>query len=274
MPRLLPRGRLRPVLPLAASAALLTGVAAPSAAATQYPSAATPTSSAANAASTAAYSWKNVQIVGGGFVNGLVFSPAQRGLAYARTDIGGGYRWDASTRRWIPLMDFTGFNDWNTLGVETIAADPANSQKVWVAAGEYTQSSARNGRLLRSANQGRSWQITNLPIELASNQDGRNMGERLAVDPRDDQVLYLASPANGLWRSTDGGVAWSQVASFPVTSSPDDIGLSFVTFDPRGGRRGTPTSTIFVGDATGTTTCTSPPTPGPRGSRCPASPRA
>src|ERR1035438_3868631 len=179
-------------LPLAASAALLAGLTGPAA-------------TAATAPAAAAYSWQNAQIVGGGFVDGLVFSPAQRGLAYARTDIGGGYRWDASTRRWIPLMDFTGFNDWNTLGVESIAADPANSQKVWVAAGEYTQSSAGNGRLLRSANQGRTWQITDLPIELASNQDGRNMGERLAVDPRDDRVLYLASPANGLWRSTDGG---------------------------------------------------------------------
>ena len=78
------------------------------------------------------------------------------------------------------------------------------------------------------------------------------MGERLAVDPDDDNVLYLASPANGLWRSTDGGATWSQVTSFPVTSTPDDIGLSFVTFDPAGGHRGAPTKTIFVGNATGT----------------------
>src|ERR1022692_3081168 len=203
MPRLLPRRHLRPVLPLAASAALLTGMAAPSAAATGYPSAATLASSAASTASTAstaAYSWQNAQIVGGGFVDGLVFSPVQRGLAYARTDIGGGYRWDASARQWIPLMDFTGFNDWNTLGVESIAADPANPQKVWAAAGEYSQTWAGDGQLLRSDNQGRTWQITDLPIQLASNQDGRDMGERLAVDPRDDRVLYLASPANGLWR--------------------------------------------------------------------------
>ena len=77
------------------------------------------------------------------------------------------------------------------------------------------------------------------------------MGERLGVDPGDDRILYLASPANGLWRSTDGGVTWARVASFPVTSTPDDIGLSFVTLDPAGGHRGQPTRTIFVGDATG-----------------------
>ena len=58
-----------------------------------------------------------------------------------------------------------------------------------------------------------------------------------AVDPDDDSVLYQASPADGLWKSADGGATWAQVASFPVSSTPDDIGLSFVTFDTAGGRR-------------------------------------
>ena len=207
----------------------------------------------ASASATAPYHWRNAQIVAGGFVDGIVFSPAERGLAYARTDIGGAYRWDAAAGRWVPLMDFTGFSDWNELGVESIAADPVHPGKVWVAAGEYTQPWAvpPDGEILRSADQGRSWQASPLPIQLASNQDGRNMGERLAVDPGDDAVLYLASPANGLWRSTDGGADWSPVASFPVTATPDDIGLSFVTFGPASGRRGQPTKTIFVGDATG-----------------------
>jgi hypothetical protein len=212
----------------------LTGVAGPA--------------GASSASAAAPYTWKNATITAGGFVDGLVFSPAERGLAYARTDIGGAYRWDATAKRWIPLLDFTGFNDWNHLGVESIAADPRKPGKVWVAAGEYTSSG--NGEVLRSDNQGRSWKIATLPIPLASNQDGRNMGERLAVDPRDDNVLYLASPANGLWRSTDGGAAWSQVTTFPVTSTTDNIGLSFVTFGPAGARRGAPSRTIFVGDAT------------------------
>ncbi len=228
-------------LPVLAATALLAGVLTPSAAST------------GGAVPSAAYSWQNVQIVGGGFVDGLVFSPAQRGLAYARTDIGGAYRWDARTQRWVPLMDFTGFSDWNELGVESIAADPVNAGKVWVAAGEYPEPWAvpLNGEILRSDNQGRTWQIADLPIQLASNENGRNMGERLAVDPNDDNVLYLASPVNGLWRSTDSGATWSQVASFPVTSTPDDVGLSFVTFGLAGGHRGQPTRDIFVGNATG-----------------------
>ena len=39
------------------------------------------------------YSWSNVEIVGGGFVPGIVFNEGERGLVYARTDIGGAYRW-------------------------------------------------------------------------------------------------------------------------------------------------------------------------------------
>ncbi len=130
--------------------------------------------SATAAASVSAYSWNNVRIGAGGFVDGLVFSDAQRGLAYARTDVGGAYRWDAAAENWVPLLDFTGFNDWNELGVESIAADPENAGKVWLATGEYTQpwASPPDGEVLRSADQGRTWQVER-PAHPARQQPGR-----------------------------------------------------------------------------------------------------
>ena len=66
------------------------------------------------------YLWRNVAIVAGGFVTGIVFSRAQPDVVYARTDIGGAYRWNAATARWMPLLDWIGRTQTNLAGVESI----------------------------------------------------------------------------------------------------------------------------------------------------------
>src|SRR6202034_2894345 len=71
------------------------------------------------------YEWKSVQIVGGGFVDGIVFHPTEKGLRYCRTDIGGAYRWDDSQKLWIPILDWVSYKDTNLMGVESIAVDPS-----------------------------------------------------------------------------------------------------------------------------------------------------
>ena len=44
-------------------------------------------SAAARAPAAVPYRWTNVTVGGGGFAPGIVFSPAERGLAYLRTDM-------------------------------------------------------------------------------------------------------------------------------------------------------------------------------------------
>lgn len=220
-----------------------------------------PEKSVAIAADT--YTWKNARIDGGGFVPGIVFNRKEKNLAYARTDIGGAYRWVESSKTWTPLLDSVGWDDWGHTGVVSLASDPVDPNKVYVAAGTYTNSwDPGNGAILRSSNRGASWQKANLPFKLGGNMPGRGMGERLAVDPNKNSVLYLGAPSGkGLWRSTDSGVTWSQVANFPNVGnyvadpsdtsgySSDNQGIVWVTFDESTGTSGNATRTLYVGVA-------------------------
>jgi photosystem II stability/assembly factor-like uncharacterized protein len=195
------------------------------------------------------YKWKSVAVIAGGFISGIDFHPGQKDLAYVRTDIGGAYRWDATTQRWVPLLDWLTAEDWNFYGIESIGLDPSNPQKLYLACGTYTNDWGGNGAILRSDNQGRSFARTDMPFKFGGNEDGRSIGERLAVDPNDGSILFLGTRNNGLWSSRDAGVTWSQVSSFPITGRTNGIGTGVVVFDPRSGKKGQPTNTIYVSEA-------------------------
>ncbi len=205
------------------------------------------------AATAEAYNWRQVEIVGSGFVPGIVFHPTQPNLMYCRTDIGGAYRWDSVQKRWIALQDWVSADDWNLLGVESIGLDPSDANVVYLAAGTYTNDWAGNGAILRSRDQGKNWQRTNLPFKLGGNEDGRSMGERLVVDPHDGRILFLGTRSNGLWKSTDSGANWQQVTTFPNTDDTKNIGVGFIFFDARDGKIGAPTPTLYAGVASPTT---------------------
>jgi xyloglucan-specific exo-beta-1,4-glucanase len=215
---------------------------------------------AARAAPSQPYIWRNVQIVGGGFVPGIVYNASEPGLVYARTDIGGAYRRDAASSTWLPLTDSLGWDDWNLTGIVSLASDPVNPDNVYLAAGTYTNSwTSQNGAILRSSDRGATWQRTMLPFKLGGNMPGRGMGERLVVDPNANGILYLGAPSgNGLWKSTNFGATWSRVTSFPAVGSyhegegeylGDMQGVVWVVFDPRSGTPGSATQTIYVGVA-------------------------
>ncbi|WP_405844769.1 1,4-beta-glucanase [Streptomyces sp. NBC_01518] len=182
----------------------------------------------AQAAEAPAYRWRNAVIGGTGFVTGVLFHPSVRGLAYARTDIGGAYRWDDRVDRWTPLTDQLGWDDWNLLGVEALAVDPVHPDRLYLAVGTYAQSWASNGAILRSEDRGTTWTRTDLTVKLGGNEDGRGAGERLLVDPRDSDTLWLGTRHDGLLKSTDRGVTWGAVTGFPATASASGQGVTFL----------------------------------------------
>jgi hypothetical protein len=87
-------------------------------------------------AATPTYQFHNVQIVGGGFVTGLVAHPIIPKLFFARTDIGGAYRWDFLKQRWTPLLDWVTGDNLNIEGTLSIAVDPVNPFNLYLAQGE------------------------------------------------------------------------------------------------------------------------------------------
>jgi hypothetical protein len=201
------------------------------------------------------YSWSNVQIVGGGFVDGLYFHPQQQGLMYAKTDIGGAYRWStaAGDTKWVPLLNFVGrFDSGFDQGADSIALDPNNANKLYVAVGEYADSYGDNGALLISEDQGRHFTPVPLNFKLGSNDNGRNAGEHLVVDPNNSKHLYFGTRLNGLQESMDGGQTWNQITSFPVTgpsSNPEDpeVGIVFEDFIATSGKLNGRSKTVYVG---------------------------
>ena len=207
------------------------------------------------------YVWKSVQMVGGGFVDGIVCHPTAPGVRYARTDMGGAYRWDDQNKRWEPILDWVSYEDSNLMGVESIALDPADPDRVYLACGTYTHIEAPNA-ILRSSDRGRTWARTDVSFKMGGNEDGRGNGERMAVDPHDGKVLFMGTRHHGLWTSEDRGVSWTRVTGFPdvterrTPSAPTEglrpdraggSGIVFLIFDPGSGSQGQRCSRIYAG---------------------------
>lgn len=217
------------------------------------------------------YQWKNVQIVGGGFVDGIIFHPHAKDVRYARTDMGGAYRWDADAGRWAPMLDFISYEDNNLMGVESMAVDPQDRNTVYLACGTYTHARAGNGAIFISHDGGKNFSRVDVPFKMGGNENGRGNGERMMVDPNNTDIIYLGTRNDGLWRSCDRGETWEKVMTLPdLTEEPEPFtprpgmtqeqiermkrfprrigdGIVFVLFDEASAGSSGASQTIFIG---------------------------
>jgi hypothetical protein len=173
------------------------------------------------------YQWKPIKIGGGGWVTGLIVHPDQPDLVYARTDVGGVYRWNPAKSSWRHLIVANslpksfmemiqgqpGIKRSSLYHVETIGIAPSDPRILFVGAGTSTDSP---GVLLRSRDHGVTFEITGLTVPMAGNAEYRT-SERIAVHSTDASIVLYGSRTRGLWRSEDGGINWSQV---PVEQIP------------------------------------------------------
>jgi photosystem II stability/assembly factor-like uncharacterized protein len=140
---------------------------------------------------------------------------------------------------------------WKHIGLEAtrqigkIAVDPANANRLYVAAlGHVYEANAERG-LYRSTDGGATWKKV-----LFKTDDPTNVGAiDVAIDPKNPRVVYASlwatrrppwsvygpsnMPGGGLYKSTDGGDTWKQLtAGLPNDNFVGKIGIAVAPSNP------------------------------------------
>ena len=165
--------------------------------------------------------WDTLNIGGGGFVSGIITGDDQM---YARTDVGGAYRYDYEQKKWVQLLDFLTDADRGFLSVDAMCVDPNDDDTLYLLCGCAYFSDARTV-IFRSHDAGETFEeidVTDL-IQVHGNGYGRQTGEAIAVDPDDPNIIYCGGDVtagdSALIMSKDGGDTWSPVMGY------DKLGL-------------------------------------------------
>ena len=187
-----------------------------------------------------AYDWDGVVKVGGsGYVTGSVFSQIEPDVLYAKADIGGAYRYDFENDFWVGLNDDAtdhsaayapgdprGPGRGATFPI-SIMPDPVQKGRVYMAAG----GSATNAAIYRSDDYGDTWQRFPIATYINGNdQSNRSTGERIAIDPKNNDIVYFASQQAGIWKSTNAGETFAR-----ITDAGDlavNFRANFIAVDP------------------------------------------
>ncbi len=162
------------------------------------------------------YDWDALGIGGGGFVSGIVTGDE---VMYARTDVGGAYKYNYDTMEWDQLFDFLTDAERGYLSVDAMCVDPTDDDTVYFLCGCGYFSDAGT-RIYKTTDGGKTFtysDVTDL-IQVHGNGYGRQCGEAIAVDPDNPDVIYCGGDAtagtSGLIKSTDGGETWTAVEGY------------------------------------------------------------
>ncbi|MEX0685115.1 MAG: hypothetical protein WD267_09325 [Balneolales bacterium] len=190
------------------------------------------------------YHWGSLPIGGGGYVTGIAIHPVETDNIYIRTDVGGAYRWNSADEKWEQMLDWVGPENGNLFGADGMALDKNKPDRIYLALGTKVD---QEGGVFRSEDRGESWTNLFSANFEANGREGRWVGENLAVDPNNSNVIYAGTRKDGLWRSVDDGANWSRVSSVSrghIGGNP--TGVRSIVFDPADKSDGR-SSTIYVG---------------------------
>ena len=181
------------------------------------------------------WSYSQLAMGGGGFVTG-VFSTCEEGVYYARTDVGGAYRWDKDSEKWKSVSYNISEEDVGLLGIDGLAVDPDEANKLYLLAGTSYFSNGKTCVMI-SNDYGNTFETIDVTdyIKVHGNGMGRQNGERIAIDPVDHNIIYVGGRTGGMIKSTDGGKTWTALTSLTDTtnvSTANGNGICSIVVDP------------------------------------------
>ena len=187
-----------------------------------------------------------LKVGAGGFVGGLDIAPD--GTMVGRTDTNGAYLWSGS--QWQQLVTST------SMPAAFIAANPSSSgQGVYEIQIAPSNSNIMymmfDGYVFVSTTRATTWtQTAFAQVRRTRTTIPPYTARRWPIDPNNPNIVYVGTPQNGLFVTTNGGTDVGQRqrgAGRAEPSSGEYPGITGILFDPAiGGAVGGVTQTMFA----------------------------
>ncbi len=160
----------------------------------------------------------------GGRIESIVCPPGNNSTIYVGVGSGNIWKTVNNGTTWEPI-----FENESTFAIGDIDVAKSDPNVVWVGTGEsmVARSSFAGTGVFKSADSGKTWKNMGL-------HDTHHIG-RIVIDPLDPDVVYVAALGHsytfneerGLFKTTDGGKAWSKILYIS-----DKAGVTDVVMDP------------------------------------------
>ncbi len=140
---------------------------------------------------------------GVGRINCVAVHPTNTSIIFTGSAAGGLWKSTNGGTTWTTNTD-----NFGSLGVSSIAFDPVNSDIMYIATGDGDVNDTYSIGILKSTDGGNSWNQTGL--NWTQSQVRRI--STVIVHPTDANII-LSATSNGVYRSSNAGVSWTQVAT-------------------------------------------------------------
>ncbi len=156
-----------------------------------------------------------------GRISTIAFHPTDSSTLWIGTPAGGLWKTTDKGTTWTTSTD-----NLPVLGISDIAIHPTNPNIMYIATGDgdggslYGNGDTKSVGILKSVNGGATWDTTGMNWTVQT----QKLIRRLALNPQNSNTL-LAATSDGIYRSADAGISWSQTQTgsfIDITFKPGD----------------------------------------------------